>query len=344
MNIFFKSNILVFLLSFVFIPITSFASYSNEITLLMPEENVLVTEDSLTFKWQDSLEINKYKLVIALEDKSFKREISVFDNHTLIEFTLKNIKRFLKRPGIYQWYIKAKVQEKEIKSPIRSFQYNVNKQKRKLPPLDYIHAVEMRFLYHSRTSEFHNFLENVYSKYSFQDFKSLGIVFQQKKMLFSSLDFLEKIYLLSQTGVGLSVTSRMNLDKNVYFSLYPAVTISTMRYATGINRFTSSFFSSSLGFDLEFMPKRFIAISVRWLPQYQIKYANKDKEVKFFQGEGLQMSVEFVISNNIIRKFNFLGMTIDLEKLPIRFTYNKVKDNYSNHVIETQMIYFIYII
>lgn len=344
MNTFLKSYLLIFFLSLMFLSIISFAYSSNDITLSLPENNVMVTEDSLTFKWQNSVNANRYVLVIALEDKSFKREIIVFDSNSTVVFTLRNIKKFLRRPGVYQWYLKFNQQGEEIRSPARIFRFRSNIQNKNLPPFDYVHAVELQFLYHSKTSEFYDFLQNVGSRYSFQDFKSLGIVFQQKKLLFSSLDFLEKIYLLSQTGMGLTIKSRMNLGKNVYFSLYPAVNISTMWFSTGINRFSSNFVSSSLGFDLEIMPRRFMAISINWIPKYKIKYADKNNEIKFFNGDGWQMSVEFVVSNNIIRKFNFLGMKIDLEKLPIRFTYNKIRDNYSNHVIETQMIYFIFLI
>ncbi|MFO7890262.1 MAG: hypothetical protein R6V04_07965 [bacterium] len=296
------------------------------------------------FKWEGLVDINKYLLVITIEDKSFKREIHIFDDDSEVSFTLRNIKGILKRSGVYQWHVKAIQQRKEIASPVRTFRYKCNNQGENLPPLDYIHALEIQFLHHSKTSEFQNFLQNVESKYSFQDFKSLGIVFQQRNLFFSSLDFLEKIYLLSQTGMGLSLTSRMILDKNVYFCLYPAVDISTMWFSTGINRFASNFFSFSFGFDLELMPRRYMAFSVRWLPEYQIRYANKNKELEIFNGEGWQISAEFVISNNIIRKFNFLGMKIDLEKLPIGFTYNRIRDTYSNHVIETRMIYFIYLI
>jgi len=87
-----------------------------------------------------------------------------------------------------------------------------------------------------------------------------------------------------------------------------------------------------------------MAISIRWLPDYKINYSNKEKKIKVFNGEGWQISLEFVISNNIIRKFELFGMKIDLEKIPIRYTYNRIKDNNSNQVIETQMIYFIYLI
>ena len=344
MNRMVKRILFFFILFFFIYPIASFGFHSYKLTLLLPEKNALVTEDTLIFKWNCSININKYILILAIKDGSYKREILVFNDNTEIFFTLKNVKKILKKSGTYTWQVKTFQQGEEVLSPIRFFRIKCKNNDKFLPPFDYCHALELQILNRHRSPEFHHFLEQVNSKYSFGDFKSFGLVFQQKKLLFSSLDFLEKIYLLSQTGMGLSVKSRMNLYKNVYFSLYPAVNVSAMWFSTGINRFSSNIISSSCGFDWELMPKRFIAISTRWIPDYRIYYADKNKELKVFDGRGWQLSVEFVISNNIIRRFNLLGMHIDLERLPIRITYNRIKDNYSNQIIKTQMIYFIYII
>ncbi len=345
MNRFLKRKFILFILIFLSTSITLFCSQSYDITLLSPKDNTLIVEDSLNFRWECLFDINRYLLVITLEDESFRREILVFDDNSKIIFTLHNIKSILKRSGIYKWQVKAVIkQEEELLSPIRIFRVKFKNGEKFLPPFDYIHALEFQVLSRYKTSEFNRFLKNVNSKYCFQDFKSLGIVFQQKGMIFSSLDFLEKLYLISQTGMGFSVKSRMNLNKNLYFSLYPALDISAMWFSTGINRFSSNIIFSTIGFDLEIMPRRFMAISIRWLPDYKINYSNKEKKIKVFNGEGWQISLEFVISNNIIRKFELFGMKIDLEKIPIRYTYNRIKDNNSNQVIETQMIYFIYLI
>jgi len=344
MNVLVKKNYIIFTFVLLFSPLVSSHTQGFEIDLMLPKDNAVVTEDTLNFKWKCPFDINRYLLIITIGDGSFKREIIVFDNNTEIIYTLKNVKKILNRSGSYKWQIKALQPGKELLSPVRSFKIRLNNNKKSIPPSDYVHAVEFQIVNRHRTLEFNDFLKNVNSKYSFQDFKSLGIVFRQNGLLFSFLDFLEKIYLLSQTGMGFSVNSRMNLDKNVYFSFYPAVDVSSMWFSTGINRFSSKITSSAFGFDLELMPRKFITVSTRWLSTYKIQYADKNGELNIFNGKGWQVSLKFVISNNIIRKFNLFGMKIDFEKLPIRLTYNKIKDCATDHIIETQMIYFIFLI
>ncbi len=344
MNVLVKKKFLIFIFVLSFSPLASSRTQSFKIDLLLPKENALVTEDTLNFEWKCPFDINRYLLIITIKDGSFKREIIVFDSNSEIRYTLKNVKKILNRSGTYSWQVKAIQAGGELLSPVRNFRVRVNNDKKSIPPSDYIHAIEFQIVNRQRTLEFNDLLKNVNSKYSFQDFKSLGIVFRQKGLLFSFLDFLEKIYLLSQTGMGFSVNSRMNLDNNIYFSLYPAVDVSSMWFSTGINRFSSKVTSSAFGFDLALMPRKFITISTRWLSTYKIQYADKNRELSVFNGKGWQISLEFVISNNIIRKFDLFGMKIDFEKLPIRLTYNKIKDCVTDHSIETQMIYFIFLI
>jgi len=342
MNIILKRKYLIFI--FLFATFVSSRTQSFEIDLLLPKENAIITEDTLNFKWKCPFKINRYSLIITVEDGSFKREIIVFDDNTEIIFTLKNVRKILKKSGIYKWQVKALQPGEELISPVRNFRVRLNNNKKFIPPSNYIHAVEFQIVNRYKTSELNAFLENVSSKYSFGDFKSLGLVFRQQGLLFSFLDFLEKIYLLSQTGMGLSVNSRIDFGNNVFFSFYPAFDVSSMWFSTGINRFSSKIMSSSLGFDLELMPRKFITFSARWLPTYKIHYADKNRELNVFNGDGWQVSLEFLISNNIIRKFSLFGLKIDFEKLPIRLTYNKIKDGVTDQVIESQMIYFIFLI
>lgn len=211
-------------------------------------------------------------------------------------------------------------------------------------PLDYIYALELSILSRYKTSDFQSFIKEISNDFSFRDFNSFGIVFQQKEILFSKIDFQEKFFLLLNSGVGYEFRTKVKLYENLYFSFYPAGEISSFWLSTGIKKFSSTMNTASLGGNFEIMPRRYLSFSGRWIPAYQIRYLKKNGDLKTFNGKGWQFGIKFVFSHNIIRRFNFCGVNIDLEKIPFKFTYSRIVDQYTKQIIMTKMFHLIYLI
>ena len=196
--------------------------------------------------------------------------------------------------------------------------------------MGYFYGIQLQYHYRGKTPGFRQFLEGISPKTGFESFYEVGFIFSQDKLILPFLDLQEKLFILSQIGIGWEIKSRILLHKNLYFAVYPKGSYSSSWFSTGIKDFSSTLKTSRFGCDIDIMPKGFMVLKGNWIADYNIRYLENNGNLRTFIAKGWEFGIRLVISHTIVKPFHFWGIEFDLERFPFEIYFGQVKDEYTH--------------
>ena len=314
-------------------------------TLVSPKKKTMVMNGPVTFRWQrlgDSgflrSRIQRYEVVFLSSRGGFRKTVTVFpEDSEEKEVTLKfeDCRKIFRMHGTYYWQVAAfDVEGNQTISEKWNFKVGIPRSQEDLNPLAYPYAVQFQYCHRFHSPEYGDFLKNLYSTKPIQSFSDVALVFRQNDFLVPSMEFQERFFILSQIGLGCEVSTRYRVLRNLYFALYPRVCVESHWFSTGLEDYSSTLYSVSLGFDWVIMPKGYVSFRSSWVPVYRIRYFDKEGGLRTFLGKGWEFGVRLIIPDHIVNTFRILGIEFDFRRIPLTFYFGHIRDQYSNTLMK----------
>lgn len=317
------------------------------IRLIEPRSGTVVRSGEMKFAWEiktddgEPIRVTRYEVTFWAERQSFNRTFTVVPDSGDPGgvFSLTDSRDVFRRHGQYYWRIIAyDAAGIPVQSESRDFMVLVSHESVGYTQWIYPYAIEMRFTQRLRSGQYLQFIESLQSSSQFTDYGSLAFIFHQERILGTTLELEERFLLLSQIGVGIEGGPRFRLIRNLFFSLYPKASVSSMWFSTGLKNYSTNLFSWKAGVELAFNPRENIIIAWNWMPEYRIRYALQGGDLRTFKGKGWEAGIRIKIPETMIPPFSVAGMEIDLRRIPIEFTVSEIIDEYTNVTMKMRSI------
>jgi len=317
--------------------------------LLSPEKNAEMMKGDIVFSWENRGHTNssecciqRYEVVFWSNQKTFGETYTVLLKDSIqktVSLEIQNFRTVFRRHGKYYWRVTAVDNEgHRTSSEIRSFKVQITRIRKGYFPWFFPYEVQTQYTHRLNTPEYKMFLRNLNPSEHMRSFSDLSLIYHQKGIGIAILELKERFFLMSQIGLGIEISARLKIHKNLYFALYPHICLSTGWFSTGLKDYTSNLSSVNLGFDLVVMPKGFVSFSIDRIPSYQINYSEIGGNLRTFQGEGWEVGMRFRISHEIITPFRILGIEFDFARIPIEFHFSYIKDKYTGAIMDVRRL------
>jgi len=351
-NIFFIRIPLFFLVSLYVLPL--YSNLTQLISLKAPSDKLTIHSQKIQFQWEWNHSEGFSQLPQQVEihfwakTGRFEKQIAIPSSkiHTdRMTYTIDSCRTVFRRHGRYYWKVVALLANgRQITSKTRSFYIGIPELLGKPSSTPFVYALQFDYIHRKGTSEYIAFIKTADPNSHLRSYSDFRMIFKQNNLGIPTFELEENLLILSQIGLGVDVNMRFKLFQTSYFSLSPTGGGGVQWSSTGIRDFSTSLYHSFVGGDLALMPRGFLVFKGRWIPHYHIRYAHVDGDLRTFQGEGWEVGVEFVISQNILKPFRILGMEIDLERIPIGFSISQVKDSYTGTKLEMRKLSIRYVL
>jgi hypothetical protein len=318
---------------------------SSSIQLLTPVQDTVLVEGPVSFSWHftpDSANaiqsVRAFEVAFWSKTTSFSRTFRVNPQGRteVYELGFKECRRIFHRHGVYRWRVTVQlISGERLVSSIREFVVTIPISHEEFVPWLYPYAIQFQFVNRYGSPEYDSFLSGLSSTKPLDDFVSLGLVFKQNRLGLRTLELEEKLLILSHIGLGFNTSLRFRMLRNLYLTLNPLIDLEYHWFSTGLEDYTSSFYSVKLGGDLMVMPRGFLTIRGTWVPVYRVRYAWSDDELRTWQGKGWEAGVRFIFPSHAIDNFRLFGIEIDFRRLPLEFSYSRIRDHYSETLMRT---------
>jgi hypothetical protein len=319
-------------------------SRSFPVVLLTPKLNEHIFKGPVTFRWyyrgtvEDSdFKTQRYEIVFWSKRRGFRKTFTVDPNSFsgIISIEFEESRKIFRRHGKYFWQIRAyDKDEKEIVSNKRSFIIDLPEIKEKYASWIYPYAIQFQYTQRIQTAEYKKFLQNIYPSTHLRSFFDLSLEFVQRDFGIPNLEIQERLYFLSQIGLGADISLRTLLFNTHYFTLNPRVSTQVYWFSTGLQNYSSMQYGANVGFDFIVMPKGHLTFRVCWIPSYRIHYSKKSEGIRIFKGEGWEWGFQIIIPQSILPVFKLFGINIDFQRIPIQFYFSRNRDKYSGTIMK----------
>ena len=196
------------------------------------------------------------------------------------------------------------------------------------------YTIQFQYTHRIQSQEYKDFLNQISPTTSLRSFSDIGLGFHQEKFLVSFIELQEKLFILSQIGIGYEISARLKMIKSLYFGIYPQCSIASSWFSTGLKDYSSKQSSVCIGGDLIVMPYGSLTIRGSWIPVYHIRYALKSGELRTFLGNGWELGVRVLIPHKIINPFRIFHLEIDFQKIPLEFHLSQIRDEYTGTLMK----------
>jgi hypothetical protein len=317
--------------------------------LISPKTNHEVIKGKLTFIWEKrenhtipESEIDQYEISFWSHKRRFRKTYTVSKGDSgaeQVQFVLEECRKIFPRHGRYYWRVTAvNPQGRRTSSEIRSFTVRINRVGKGFSMQPFNYEVQYQYTHRLSTEEYKIFLSQVSPTASMGSFSDFSLIFRQQELWSSYVDFEERIFILSQFGMGVELSGRFRMLKNIYFAMHPRISVSSSWYSTGLSKYTSMLTSVSVGCDWSFLPSGHVTLQTNWIPMYRIRYAELEGDLRTFQGEGWEMGIRLIIPHKILKPFRFLGFEFDFERIPIEFSAAFIEDEYTGTLMKIRRL------
>ena len=254
-------------------------------------------------------------------------------------FRVLNVSDRFRKHGRYLWQVKVITKDGHwYRSDIREFVIPVPKEMKSMLPAQFPYAIKWQQTKRLSGGDFKYLMNNVYPKTHLESHSDISLIFRQPFVANYNIDLEEQLLFNTNVGIGGAFSVCWRLYENIYFALHPTASMGVCWFATGLERYSSIRYETYTGLDFVINPKGFISSNIRWIPSYRFHYAEKDDGFRVFNGAGWEWGVKVTIPRTIMTPFEMLGFEIDFERMPIEYTYSRVKDDYTKVVMPTQEI------
>lgn len=307
-----------------------------QIQLLSPKPNFKITEGRIVFEWemvqQDSVrKIEYYDVMFWASSGGYFRNFRVAAQDSSIIQTLvfENCREIFKRHAWYNWRVRAVDQGEILRSESRSFQILVPELKTSKFLWLYPYSVQVRYVHRVQSEPYKAFLKNIYPNTHLRSYSDIGLVFKQESFPLKKMTFEELFSIQSNIGVGAQLTAQYDLYENKYIALQPECSGSVSWFSFGLAQYNSSAFHFAAGLKVAIMPKKYIVFDGHFIPASHIHYETNERELLTFEGYGWDFGIQIIIPQSIIPSFDFLGLNIETQRLPFRFSIKQIHDSYT---------------
>ncbi|MBN1783184.1 hypothetical protein JW948_18760 [bacterium] len=318
-----------------------------EISIIQPSRRASMTAESMTFRWvlrppQDSAAFipQYYEVMFWSKHRNFSYIRTVYSDDAYRGiFRLNDVKQRFHRHGRYYWQVQAVSEDgRRIESEVRELVVPIPKQMQSMLPAMFPYALQWKQTKRLYSRDFQELISEVYPKIHFQGHTDLCLIFKQPFDGRIHFDLEEQLLMNSSIGLGGEFLTRLRLYENTYFALHPTVSTGFCLYATGLQQYSSMRYQTLLGVDFIINPKGYVSGYARWVPMHRFHYAMKHDGFRTFEGYGWEWGARVVIPRNIMNPFQILGFEMDMERMPIEYTYSRLTDNYTGVVMPTQEV------
>ena len=191
------------------------------------------------------------------------------------------------------------------------------------------YAVGIGYVHRAQTPGYQSFIANIDPKSNFRSYWDIHFILRQRFGRNKIGELKERLFILTQGGVGLGLLSSVRILKNAFVSLHPAGQLEVAWFSQGLRDYANIMVDGRVGCDFKIMPKGFVTFRSRWIPRYDIRYSLEGGELRTFRGRGLSLGVRFVISHQIVNVVRILGLHLDFERMPMEYSWIQVKDSYT---------------
>jgi hypothetical protein len=312
------------------------------IRLISPYSNYRFSTRHLAFQWQLADSSGFQPITYEIRVQSRFRQ-TTFDTtlratgSAMERLTLTNARKHFKKHGRYVWQVRAVNADHEVmKSVTREFYIPppATYQNRRLQ--QYPFALKWVSTRRLQRADFDQLLDSAYPKTHLQGHSDLCLVFSHYLRFGFELE--EQVSLNTQVGLGGGINARWRLYENVVIGFYPSLSAGICWFGTGLQRYSSRQSHATMGLDVVINPKGYLSCNARWIPAYRLHYAEKADGFRVFEGEGWEWGAKITIPKTILTPFTMLGLQIDFERMPIEYTYSRIKDDYTGVIMPTQCI------
>lgn len=308
------------------------------VQLQHPRSNTSIHPGPLTFNWRfekpDTVQlgIDRYELIFWSKNNRFKRVYTVYPTRymagTKREF--EDARDTFKRHGTYFWRVSAYDSTgNRIDSDMRRFVVPVPDMEQVLSGWIYPNDVHFEYVQRLPTREFRSLLNQTQPKVHMESFSKIGFGFRQEPVKDRLFELHEQVVFTSHIGIGVEFQSSMQLMKNSYVSLFPDIEYDMLWFSTGLEYFASNMKKCAIGMDFSLMPRGYVTLHSRWVPQYNIHYREKSAVIRTFEGTGWEGGATFYIPRTIIDIFRLSGIEFDFQRMPFTVMVSRIKDDYT---------------
>ena len=319
----------------------------TKITLTAPHNHYQLNTKTVLFQWMidqisDSMQFVPvyYEVMFWSKHRDFSLIRTVYpreSNHAKLRII--DATHYFRRHGRYYWQVQAVDENgQRLNSGIREFVIPIPKQMQSMMPAMFPYAIQWQQIRRLNRGDFKQLLNTTYPKIHLQGHSDLCLVFRQPFFWNYNIDMEEHFLFNSNIGLGGGLTVRWRLYENLFFALHPTASLNICWYATGLERYSSIRYETFTGCDLIINPKGYISSNIRWIPGYRFHYSVKDDGFHIFEGTGWEWGIKLVIPRTIMTPFHMLGIEMDFERMPIEYTYSRIKDDYTGVIMPTQKI------
>ncbi|MBN2103097.1 hypothetical protein JW835_03555 [bacterium] len=320
---------------------------NSSIVLTAPGNHYQLKSNTVVFQWEmnhisDSIQFipEYYEVMFWSKHRDFSMVRTVYPGETnRAMLRIMNASSRFKRHGRYYWQVHAVTQNgQRFRSDVREFIIPVPKQMQSILPAMFPYAIKWQQTKRLNEGDFKQLVNSAYPKIHLQSHSDLCLIFRQPFIGNYNLDLEEHFLFNSNVGLGGGLMIRWRLYENLYFALHPAGRLGVCWYATGLERFSSLRYETFTGCDFIINPKGYVSSNIRWVPVYRFHYTLKDDGFRVFEGRGWEWGIKIVIPRTIMTPFKMLGIEMDFERMPIEYTYSRIKDDYTGVTMPTQEI------
>lgn len=301
------------------------------IQCVWPKWNAKIERDTLRFQWK-AMNVphkdyfKKVQLQFWNEKKRFKYFLSVSPENTM--YTMSTVRTVFRRHGRYFWRVVGwDTAGREIVSPISRFFVPSRQIERMSASFFYPYTLSWQYSHWMEYPEYKTFMEKLYPKAHFQSFWDMGFGFRHTKNLFEST---ERFFILSQGGMGVEWTPKVQLVHTSYFAILPWSRIRFSWVSTGLKQYSSTRAEIAVGSELSLMPGGYLVFIGGWIPQYHLRYGLKNGKIQTLSANGYEMGVRCRIPRTILPDPQILGTELDFQRIPIVFLMGYLRDAHSN--------------
>ena len=317
----------------------------NSFHLMEPRTSTKVVSGKMTFIWEkheslDSVEslVDRYEINFWHPGRDFRKKFSVSPGDSTsksVSFVLKECRKVFRRHGKYYWQVTAiNVNEMKTFSEIRSFSICARNVGNSFKEESYVYEIRYQYTHRLHTPEYKTFINNLSQNTNMRSYSDMSLIFRQQGVGSSLFNFCERVFILSNVGIGFEVSSRYKLLKNRYFSIQPRFSITSSWYSSGLQNYTSNLYSVSMGCDFVIMPSANVTLRTCLIPTHRIRYSEKGGELRTYQGNGWEIGVRVIIPHKILKTLHIFGREVDFERIPIEFHMRYIEDEYTGTLMK----------
>ena len=297
----------------------------------------------ITFNWRfekpDSVQlgIDRYELIFWSKNNRFKRVYTVYPTRYIPGTTraFEDARDTFKRHGTYFWRVSAYDSTgSRIDSDMRRFVVPVPDMEQVLSGWIYPNDVHIEYVERLPTREFRSLLNQTEPKVHMESYSKIGFGFRQEPFKDRLFQLHEQVVFTSHIGIGVEMQSSIQLMQNTYVSLFPTMRYDRLWFSTGLEYFASTLSKFALGMDFSLMPRGYVTLHSRWVPQYNIHYREKDASIRTFDGAGWEGGATFYIPRTIIDIFQLSRLEFDFQRMPFTVMVSRIKDDYTGSTMQ----------